>query len=328
MVTRQVVDGVLIQWGDRLFPGANRIKRPDLAPRLDRTPEQHAAVVRQRIAAVVRRSPQAFVKVNRGCKGLRALSSHFAYISRDGRLELEDDRGVRLSGKDGLRDLANQWRYAGALIGSVSDRQEAITIVLSAPSGSDPERLLEAARGFARANLAGHRYVMVLHEDTAHPHVHLTVRELSRTGNRLPAWTDRCGWRRDFADRLCALGIEVDASTQATRGENRAYPPLWQVKARDSGSLHKPGPQPRTDAASMRARTEAMLSWAHVMRALSESELPQDRQLAEHVARFVRETPFFKDLTRQLHMGSTRTREEPQVSPAWDLLRSGPELSR
>lgn len=169
---------------------------------------------------------------------------------------------------------------------------------------------------------------MVLHEDTAHPHVHLTVRELSRTGSRLPAWTDRCSWRRDYADRLCAVGIEVDASSQATRGENRAYPSLWQVKARDSGSLRQPGPQPRTDAGSVRARTEAMHGWAHVMQALSESELSQDRQLAEHIARFVRETPFFKDLTRQRQLSSARVREEREISPAWDVSRPGLALSR
>ncbi len=328
MVSRQMVDGVLIQWGDRLFAGANRIKRPDLAPRLSGSPEQQAALIRQRIAAVVRGAPAAFLKVNGGGRGLKALASHFAYISRDGQLALEDDRGVLLSGRAGLRDLTDQWRHAGSLIRSESDRQEAVAIVLSAPSGSDPGRVLQAAREFARANLTDHRYVMVLHEDTANPHVHLTVRARSRTGDLLPNWTDRCRWRQDFADRLCAVGIEMQASTQAARGECRASISLWQVKARQSGSLRKAEPKPRTDEASVRARKDAMHSWAHVMKALSESELPQDRQLAEHIARFVRQTPFYKELTWQRQQAAARVREEREISPAWDLSRSGPELSR
>jgi hypothetical protein len=44
------------------------------------------------------------------------------------------------------------------------------------PRGTDPQFILKAAREFAKAELADHRYGMVLHDHQANPHVHLSVR--------------------------------------------------------------------------------------------------------------------------------------------------------
>jgi len=43
-------------------------------------------------------------------------------------------------------------------------------------AGTDPHKVLAAARAFARAELEGkHRYMPALHNDTDYPHVHLKV---------------------------------------------------------------------------------------------------------------------------------------------------------
>jgi hypothetical protein len=66
-------------------------------------------------------------------------------------------------GKDALRAIADQWRYGGTRIPEVSERREAFNIMLSMPSGTDARVVQKAAREFAKAELANHRYVMVLH---------------------------------------------------------------------------------------------------------------------------------------------------------------------
>ncbi len=70
MTTGPTVDGVLVQWGERLFYPGNRIVRPTTTPRLDTLTRRKAAVIRQRIAATVgRRAPQVMVKVTGGGRG-------------------------------------------------------------------------------------------------------------------------------------------------------------------------------------------------------------------------------------------------------------------
>jgi hypothetical protein len=59
------IDGVLIQWGDRLFYPGNRIVRPTPQPRLkDWSAARRANEIRTHIeATAVRRAPQVMVKV-------------------------------------------------------------------------------------------------------------------------------------------------------------------------------------------------------------------------------------------------------------------------
>ena len=131
------LDGVLIQWGDRLFYPANRMVRARPAPRLNAlAARQRAAAIRQRIeATVVRRVPQVMVKVTGGGRGMKAIAAHFRYISKHGRLEIEDERGETMRGKDTLRALADDWRFGGSFIDEHSDRREPSTSCCRCPEG-------------------------------------------------------------------------------------------------------------------------------------------------------------------------------------------------
>jgi hypothetical protein len=42
------------------------------------------------------------------------LPAHFRYISKNGPLSFEDDRGAAREGKEALHDLAEQWQFGGA----------------------------------------------------------------------------------------------------------------------------------------------------------------------------------------------------------------------
>ena len=62
----------------------------------------------------MRRAPQVMVKVTGGGRGMKAIAAHFRYISKNGRLEIEDERGA---------DDARQGRAARAGRGLALRRQ-------------------------------------------------------------------------------------------------------------------------------------------------------------------------------------------------------------
>ena len=286
------IDGVLVQWGDRLFYPGNRIVRTPPQPKLGASAaRQRAVALRERIAAtVVRRAPQVKVKVTGGGRGMKAVAAHLRYISRGGRLEMEDERGQTMRGKDALHELADDWRYGGSLIEDVSPRREAFNIMLSMPRGTDPLSVQWAAREFAKAELADHKLVMVLHDQQANPHVHISVRAESRHGKRLnPRKTDLHRWRETFAEKLRERGIEAEASRQATRGVTRNHPQLWQVKAAEQGRLLRPRSRHRRGAAVAASRAEAQRAWQGIAAALARSGDPDDRKHAAVIERFSRE---------------------------------------
>jgi hypothetical protein len=283
------IDGVLIQWGDRLFYPNNRIVKTRAQPQLSGlASRQRAAAIRKRIeATVVRRVPQVMVKVTGGGRGMKAIAAHFRYISKNGRLEIEDERGQRVRGKDTVRELADDWRYGGSLIGEVSDRREAFNIMLSMPRSTDPLTVQWAAREFAKVELADHKYVMVLHDHQANPHVHISVRAESKHGRRLnPRKTDLHRWREIFAEKLRERGVDAEATRQPTRGATRNHPDLWQTVAAEDGRLLRPRSTHRGGVAAAASRGEAREAWLQIAAALSASEDVYDRNLAELIHRF------------------------------------------
>lgn len=281
------IDGVLVQWGDRLFYPANRIVKETSQPRLlANLVRRRAAAIRARIeATVIRRAPQVMVKVTGGGRGMKAIAAHFRYISKHGRLDIEDERGETLRGKEALQELLDDWRLGGTRIDEFSDRREAFNIMLSMPRGTDPMTVQRAAREFTRVELADHKYVMVLHDHQANPHVHISVRAESRLGKRLnPRKADLHRWRETFAEKLREWGVEAEATRQATRGQTQNYDPLWRTKAREDRRLRKERSQWKRTPKAMANRTAAIDAWREIARALAGSGDKSDRDLARGVA--------------------------------------------
>ena len=327
------IDGVLVQWGDRLFYPGNRIVRVAPQPKLvANLARRHAAAIRRRIeATVARRAPQVMVKVTGGGRGMNAIAAHFRYISKNGRLDIEDDRGQVLNGKEGLQDLAELWRFGGAYIDDVSDRREAFNIMLSMPRGTDPMIVQRAAREFAQAELADHRYVMVLHDHQANPHVHLSVRAESKHGKRLnPRKADLHRWRETFAEKLRGWGVEAEATRQATRGQHRNYDPLWRMKAREDRRLRTTRARSKSGMAATANRVEALESWKQIALALASSDDNADRKLATDVMRFVSEMPSVRVVGQErVHVqtnGGTSPEHRGQRTGVRDT--QGPQLDR
>jgi Relaxase/Mobilisation nuclease domain len=187
------------------------------------------------VVRTLRRTPEVMVKVSGGAKSTAGALAHLKYIDRHGDLELETDEGVKLKGGDSERSVVEDWdlevlaaRSRAPYRGTAGRKPSKLlhNIVLSMPAGVSPSKLLAASRNFAREEFAlKHRYLMVLHTDQAHPHVHLVVKAVGEDGKRLNIRKATLrGWRRGFATQLRAQGVAAYATERAVRGQVR--PPV------------------------------------------------------------------------------------------------------
>jgi hypothetical protein len=330
------IDGLLVQWGDRLFYPSNRMKASRTPVLGDAAIGQRAQILRQRIRATVeRRAPQVMVKVTGGGRGMGAIAAHLRYIAKSGRLPIEDDRGAVREGREVLRAIADQWRLGGTRIPEVSERREAFNIMLSMPTGTDARVVRQAAREFAKAELANHRYVMVLHTHQANPHVHISVRAEGRDGMRLnPRKEDLHRWRETFAEKLRGWGIEAEASSQATRGVTRRSLRGWE---RQPGAAERTGKKRgvhKTGPAARATRSGALKAWAEITKALAASPDPADRKLSMSIVAFMMQTEVAQAVQRMRAaqrqtelpgMSMDRARTAQRVSPE---PNRGPDMSR
>ena len=307
------IDGVLITWGDRLFYPGNRVVKVKPQPQLNGdSARQRAAAIRERIEATfVRRAPQVMVKVTGGGRGMKAIAAHFRYISKNGRLDIEDERGETVRGKDALPELADDWRFGGTLIDDIAEpgqRREAFNIMLSMPRGTDPLTVQRAAREFAQIELADHKYVMVLHDHQANPHVHISVRAESKHGKRLnPRKADLHRWRETFAEKLRDRGVEAEATRQATRGRNRNYEALWRIKAREDGRLRTNRVDTKSSQRAREVRAQAFEAWTQLGRALGTSAEPGDQELARSISSYLKNAVDERDTVRRDPLASSPT---------------------
>jgi type IV secretory pathway VirD2 relaxase len=149
----------------------------------------------EQIQRTVRRVPEVMVKVTGGGTKAGAVAAHFTYISRKGELTIETDEGDRIADQDAQKALIRDWhlelsagQYRAPRDGRATAGKAKLVhnIVFSMPSPTPPEKVLAAARKFAREKFAlQHRYAMVLHTDQQHPHVHMVVKAESEDGQRL-----------------------------------------------------------------------------------------------------------------------------------------------
>ncbi len=303
------IDEKLDEWGSRLFnvstetlPRPRRSKHVRLSSakfvstggRLS-TSQVRATYVRQKLQAMVRRSPQVVVKLVRAPKGMKGISNNLTYISRDGLLEIEDQDGQVIKGKEAVADLKTEWRDGGMPIAADSTMRDAFHLVLSMPQRTDPLSVQRAARDFAKREFSGFQYAMVLHtyetdpdpHPSPHPHVHLTVKAAGLDGIRLnPRKADLQRWREGFAEALREHGIEATTTSRLHRTNQER----WTVR-------HLPEPSQKGETLDRLKRTtrrqgraqDVMRNYEQVMRTLARSDRGEDRQLAADLVRYLNE---------------------------------------
>ena len=182
------------------------------------------------IRRTVGRTPEVMLKVTGGGNKVGAVAAHLSYISQKGELELETDEGLRVS-KEGQKALLKDWHLelsSGQYrqpdpSGSARALKLVHSIVLSMPAPAAPDKVLAAAKSFAREKFAlKHQYAMALHTHQQHPHVHLVVKAEDYHGHRLHI--DKAllrEWRQDFARMMRDQGIAANATPRAVRGQGK-----------------------------------------------------------------------------------------------------------
>ncbi len=186
----------------------------------------------QQIKRTVSHTPEVMVKVSGGGRDFGGVRAHLKYIGRHGKLPLETDEGLMVQGKNAALEIAQDWhldqcrsQYRSKPADGEKDTRPKLAhnIVLSMPAGTPPEKVLAAARIFARENFGlQHRYAMALHTDQAHPHVHLVVKceHEFEPGKRLYIRKATLRqWREQFAALMREQGVAANATPRQIRGQ-------------------------------------------------------------------------------------------------------------
>lgn len=169
---------------------------------------------------VINRTPEVVVTIT-GQSGTRdKLRAHLTYLTKhwDGDARLETERAIDIQDQRELLDTLKEWGIQPDRAGR-GTHAIAVHVVLSMPKATDPEAVLRAAREFAQAEFADHQFVLALHTDKEHPHVHLAINATSYQLTRLKRRReDLQRWREGFAQALRHQGIAAEATSRAARG--------------------------------------------------------------------------------------------------------------
>jgi len=126
--------------------------------------------------------------------------------------------GERLRGLGEQKELLKAWELD---FDHHTRSRNQMNYTVSAPKGSSPEAVRNAAREFGKEAFAGHKYVFALHTDKDHPHVHFAVHMKGPVKKLNPRLKDLRQWRELWAEKARAQGIEMACSPRAARGVGR-----------------------------------------------------------------------------------------------------------
>ena len=289
--------------------------------------------MRARIARTLRRTPEVMVKITNkaaSAQGMGAVRRHLRYISRNGRIELEDQNGDRIAGVDALRDFTKTWQLGGWGIPETSARREVFNILLSMPPGTDRQAVCNAARDFAAQEFGdGRAYVFAAHDDEAHPHVHLSVQVRGPDGHRLnPRHKDLQRWRERFAEQLREHGVDANATPRRARGVTQRYPKPAVVHMIARGETPRQWTPLPTDAqrdAGWVAHGGVFAAWREMAYAMAKSRAREDRAMAVEMAYFVGAMPVQRDRPVAGRTQDTGRERLDRMAPAVDDRTDGVE---
>ncbi|MFC6807242.1 relaxase/mobilization nuclease domain-containing protein [Methylophaga thalassica] len=128
-------------------------------------------------------------KITGFSKGTGHIASHIEYIAREGEEVLENDKGELFKGRENLESAYSDWiKDIESFPKEKSSKtsRDVMHLMLSMPAGTDPEKVRDAARNFAKKAFSeNHEYLFALHTDQPHPHVHLAVKMLGFNNKKL-----------------------------------------------------------------------------------------------------------------------------------------------
>jgi MobA/VirD2-like, nuclease domain len=199
-------------------------------------------------------TPEVVIKViSPGSNNLEAIQLHFEELQNGRHRALETDFFCTpVVGKKAARALIDVWDldlddpywHQPYLVPRRTKTPKLVhKILFSMPAGTPADKLLAAVRDFAHQKFADqHRYVLALHTDERHPHVHMVLRAMTE------GWEHHLNirksmlrqWRKEFARLLRAQGVRAKA-TRRTSLPKRAtrLPGIYRsLIPRRQGGLH------------------------------------------------------------------------------------------
>lgn len=276
------------------------------------THQQRSANAVAAIKRTVAKTPEVMVKMTGRQNGQAHVAENFSYIARlgwgeDKELELLTSEGKIITNRKEMSELAREWHLHE--IGDDARRKgsTSLSFVLSMPPGTDPEKIKATVAEFAKTEMAGRQWVMGLHTDQEHPHVHLTVARRDIDGRRFhPGKEDLFRYRQVFAEKLRDKGIEANATPRKARGVTRKalVTPIVQMAKRGELSrydrkLHqeavaaiREGKQGTPYSEFMRQqRVDVLEGYVKAGKELLHSEDPELKKIAHQLAPFANQLP-------------------------------------
>ena len=261
----------------------------------------------QTVARVTSRTPEVMVRISGKAKGAKHVEEHLRYITRDGELSAEDESGRLVTGRRMVKETAAAW-MEGSTLNRRNNSRDTVNVILSMPPGTDREKLLAAARQCARETFGSdHSYLLVRHDDTDHPHCHLTVRSLAFSGRRLnPKRDDLQAWRVAFAAACRTHGIAAEATPRRARGAVRKSKrqavfhadkakrsTVQKVKVQEALMvvMRPSAPPLEPDRAALEQNALVRADWNQLAEELSRASAGKGQALAHQIRQFLAEMP-------------------------------------
>ena len=135
-----------MNWGDDLFyPPVRPTKTPTSKPLgwANIIMPDKPAAIRAQITRTTQKTPEVMVKITSKMgagKGMVAIANHLDYISRNGKVQLEDHEGRLLNSRADVKDIKNDWAQD---ISEVTKRRETINVIFSMAKGTPAAEVKE-----------------------------------------------------------------------------------------------------------------------------------------------------------------------------------------
>jgi len=166
-------------------------------------------------SGIAQQSREVIVRVTGRTRNPSGLAAQLSYNTRKGELAGEMSNGRILQGMDDLRALRDRWVADNAAYARrTSCPTQSLGVVLSMPTGTPHDAVVEATRVWARQHISPTtEWFAVQHADRSHFHSHVAVRAVQVNGYRVAGTLPEIqSWRETFAQSLRQQGVMAEAT--------------------------------------------------------------------------------------------------------------------
>ena len=290
---------------------------------------------RQKLTGIVRRAPEVMLKIGRAnIRCHKYMKAAADYISRNGKIEIEDQDGFAHASKEQVEAVVRQWGLQSQIPQEESSkdrRAHGRRIILSMPTGTPTEGFKAACRKWAQDSLSGYDYLIAFHtpendSKTTQPHCHILIRTIGHDGRRFHVDNVRREEMREhFAVCLRDHGIEANATRRWQRGVTRRS--LGQPELHNARKVQSEKERARKHAIARKKKTRLLktmqnrlLDVEHSVR--SGKPIPDPPGIVKAKAKRQELTDLLNDVINELNAGSNQdkmlaraTREHLQKLP-------------